>query len=289
MAEQKYSKNQMEKDGGKSTSPSRGLHPRSFREAVASSSQWFSEAKKIVDNTMEWNDGETMMPKNELSVPFSKLTLDRLRSPWKLCLMGKCMGINVRPNFMEARVRAMWRVKGSMEVIDLGKNVFLFRFTQTVDYERALFWGPWFILDHYLMITTWKPNFRPSINQFDTMSVWIRIEELPVEYYDKEALFAIARVVGKPIRVDYATDKVARAQFARCGIIGHDKQKCRSQSPTSQKGAIEKDGQHSPIQLDKGKAVLEGPLIPNQNNNDLGHRIVADVAPSCNGLQDSPT
>lgn len=75
--------------------------------------------------------------------------------------------------------------------------------------------GPWFILDHYLMISTWKPNFRPSKNGFDNMYVWIRIDELPIEYYDKEVLFAIEKVVGKPIRVDYATDKVTRGRYAR--------------------------------------------------------------------------
>lgn len=264
-----------------------------------------------------------MMPESELSVQFSKLTLDRLRSPWRLSLMGKCMGITIRANFMEARVRAMWRVKGSLEVIDLGKNVFLFRFTQVDDYERALFGGPWFILDHYLMISTWRPNFRPSINQFDTMSVWIRIEELPVEYYDKEALFAIARVVGKPIRVDYANDRVARAQFARicvdidlfkplvtrvwvggswqnityenivtlcfkCGKIGHDKQNCRSQTPTADEGVKRKDDILGPTPLDKGKGVLESSLIQNQNNNDLGHNNLSHVGNTNNGLQADP-
>ncbi|XP_056696946.1 uncharacterized protein [Spinacia oleracea] len=109
----------------------------------------------------------------------------------------------------------MWRIKGSLEVIDIGKQVYLFKFTQTDDYERGLFGGPWFIMDHYLMITPWKPNFRPSVNGFDFMSVWVRIEELPVEYYDKDALYEIAKVIGKPIRVDYATDKVSRGKYAR--------------------------------------------------------------------------
>lgn len=47
------------------------------------------------------------------------------------------------------------------------------------------------------------------------MSVWVRIEELSVEYYDKEALFEIAKLIGKPIQVDYATDKVTKARYAR--------------------------------------------------------------------------
>lgn len=48
--------------------------------------------------------------------------------------------------------------------------------------------------------------------------VWIRFPELPLEYYDKKAMFAIAEKVGKPIKVDYATDNVARGRYARVCI-----------------------------------------------------------------------
>lgn len=74
--------------------------------------------------------------------------------------MGKCLGINVKLTYKDTRVRSMWRIKGSMETIDVGRGVYFFKFSLEEDYERALFGGPWFILDHYIMITTWKPNFR---------------------------------------------------------------------------------------------------------------------------------
>ncbi|XP_056695645.1 uncharacterized protein [Spinacia oleracea] len=142
----------------------------------------------------------------------------RLRSSWKLTPMGKCLGLNPKQAFMDARVRSMWRIKGSLETIDVGKGIFFYRFSMEEDYERALFGGPWFILDHYIMITTWRPNFRPSINEFDKMTVWVRFAELPVEYYDKDALFSIAKIAGKSIRVNYATDKLTRARYARVCI-----------------------------------------------------------------------
>lgn len=133
--------------------------------------------------------------------------------------MGKCPGISVRPSFITQRVRIMWKPKGSLEVIDLGQNVYLFRFSLQDDYDKALLGGPWFILDHYLMITKWKPNFRPSMNPFSNMTVWIRFPELPVEYYDKQALFEIAKIAGQPIRADYAKDHLTRARYARVCLV----------------------------------------------------------------------
>lgn len=144
---------------------------KSFREVILSSTQWFQEARKIVKTSFEWDDKEDVAPEDELAVKFDKLTLSKLRDPWKLTLMGKCMGVHVKSSYMESRVRAMWKIKGSLEIIDIGSQVFLFKFIQPDDYERALYGGPWFILDHYLMLSTWKPNFRPSINKFDSMFV----------------------------------------------------------------------------------------------------------------------
>lgn len=237
---------------------------------MAKSSQWFEEVRNIVATATEWDDEEYMVPNENLNVQFSKSTLERLRAPWKLTLMGRCMGLSVRSTFMDQRARIMWKVKGSLETIDLGQNVFLFRFSVQDDYERTLFGGPWFVLDHYLMLTKWKPNFRPSIHSFESMVVWLRFPELPVEYYDKQALFEIDAVAGKPIRVDYATDRLTRARYARvcveinlsqplatkvwvcgsnqvivyenitslcfgCGKIGHEKAACIS-APTLNSG-----------------------------------------------------
>lgn len=60
---------------------------QTFREAVAQSSQWFSEAKKIITTSMKWGEHEEIPPQEDMTVQFSQITLERLRSPWKLTLM----------------------------------------------------------------------------------------------------------------------------------------------------------------------------------------------------------
>ncbi|XP_021866733.1 uncharacterized protein [Spinacia oleracea] len=219
--------------------------------------------------------------------------------------MGKCLGLSIKSSYMEARVRAMWRIKGTLEIIDVGKGVFYFRFSTEEDYEKALFGGPWFILDHYLMLTTWKPNFRPSLHNFDKIMVWARFSELPVEYYDKEALFCIAGLVGKPIRVDYATDKITRARYARvcievdldkplitrvwvggewqiityenldtlcfeCGRIGHVKQNCLNKKHLDQSSPYTKDFSSNDCNnQERGNngSIEEGLVAPQKLNN----------------------
>nr|CCA65996.1 hypothetical protein [Beta vulgaris subsp. vulgaris] len=190
----------------------------SFRDAVAGSTQWFREAKKLMEVSLEWDDEEVPIPDSQLAVSFTKETLWKLREPWRNTLMGKVLGMSISRNFLVERVNRIWKTNDKVEVIDLGHDVFLFKFNNGNDMEKALFGGPWFILNHYLMLTRWKPDFRPSQSVFDKIMVWIRFPELPLEYYDKEALFAIAGKVGKPIKVDYATDHMARGRYARVCI-----------------------------------------------------------------------
>ncbi|KAJ8438785.1 LOW QUALITY PROTEIN: hypothetical protein Cgig2_009903 [Carnegiea gigantea] len=83
------------------------------------------------------------------------------------------------------------------------------------DYDRILQGGPWFLFSHYLMLTPWKPNFHPSQNPFSSMIVWVRFPDPSVECFNKLALFDIAQLLGKPIKVDFATDLVSRARYAR--------------------------------------------------------------------------
>ena len=56
--------------------------------------------------------------------------------------------------------------------------------------------GPWFLFGHHLMLTPWKPNFRSSQNHFSSLIVWVRFLELPIEYFNKRALFGIAKLAG---------------------------------------------------------------------------------------------
>ncbi|XP_048489738.1 uncharacterized protein LOC125491693 [Beta vulgaris subsp. vulgaris] len=226
---------------------------------------------------MDWDEPEIEVPKGDNVVLFSRDKIQQLRKPWSLTLMGKCLGISIRPSFMTQKIRSLSKPKGAVEVIDLGKGVYLYRFSLQDDYEKALFGGPWYVLYHYLMINRWQPNFRPTENHFDKLAVWVHFPELPVEYYDKEALYLIASKVGKPIRVDYATNNLSRARYARvyveidldhpiltkvwvgncwqtvlyenlhllcfhCGCIGHQKTQCsewKEENKMEQGGAAE--------------------------------------------------
>lgn len=56
----------------------------------------------------------------------------------------------------------LWNAKGSISLADLGNEYYLARFINEEDYDRALLGGPWLIVDHYLTVQQWRPNFDPD-------------------------------------------------------------------------------------------------------------------------------
>ena len=83
-----------------------------------------------------------------------------------------------------------------MDCVELGKDFFLIRFEDKRDFNNVLKGGPWFIGEHFLSIRIWEPNFRPSTANLSSVALWIRLPELPIEYYDKAVLRDIGSAIG---------------------------------------------------------------------------------------------
>ncbi|XP_028055739.1 uncharacterized protein LOC114259917 [Camellia sinensis] len=75
--------------------------------------------------------------------------------------------------------------------------------------------GPWVIMDHYLTVRRWEPNFRPSKAFETTTAVWVQFPGLLIEYYQEKVLFVIAKAIGKPLKIDWNTAMATRGKFAR--------------------------------------------------------------------------
>ncbi|CAI0467254.1 unnamed protein product [Linum tenue] len=75
--------------------------------------------------------------------------------------------------------------------------------------------GPWLLGDTYLTVHRWFKGFNPWKTEITTTMVWVQLPELPIEFINKEAVMKIGQWLGKPVRVDRATEIGARGRFAR--------------------------------------------------------------------------
>lgn len=102
-----------------------------------------------------------------------------------------------------------------MELIALENEYFLVKFGSMADYEFSKFGGPWMIMEHYLIVKEWRHNFDPHTDKTEKVIVWVRLPDLPIEYYNRTFHFRVWEKIGKPIMIDSATCLTSRGKFAR--------------------------------------------------------------------------
>lgn len=141
--------------------------------------------------------------------------LEAMNGLWKNCMIVKILGRHVPIMVLNRKLKEMWNPRGSMYVLDLPRQFFMVRFGEEDDYLKALTGGPWRAFGSYLMVQAWSPEFDPMSDDIVTTPVFVRLSNLPINFYHKAILLGIARSLDKPIRVDATTLNLERARFAR--------------------------------------------------------------------------
>ena len=150
-----------------------------------------------------------------LAVKLSPDMRKKIRAKWAFAIIVKVVGRTVGFHFLRNRVMSLWKPAGRLDCVDLGKDFFLMRFGLVEDYNNVLNGGPWFIGDHFLSIRRWEPNFKPTQASCSLVAVWIRLPELPFEYYELAVLKEIGNAIGPVLRIDSNTASEARGRYAR--------------------------------------------------------------------------
>ena len=139
----------------------------------------------------------------------------KLASLWQTSIIIKLMGRQLGYRALQTRLAGIWRPTGKWTLIDIGYGFFIVRFDNPQDYQHALMDGPWFVGDHYLHVQAWEADFHPHVAKIPTTAVWIRLEQLPIEYYHPEFLKHVGNKLGKLLRIDAVTSAAMRGRFAR--------------------------------------------------------------------------
>nr|POE97443.1 uncharacterized protein CFP56_05438 [Quercus suber] len=169
----------------------------------------------LMEDDVESDDEVGALREGLVAVKFPRELKQKIRGPWARSLIVKVYERSVGFHFLHTRLLSLWKPVGRLDCVDLGHSFFLIRLSLKEDFEAVLKKGPWFIGDHFLSIRPWEPDFKPALANVSSIAVWIRLSELPIEYYNVEALHLIGKAIGNVLRVDTHTTAEARGRFAR--------------------------------------------------------------------------
>ncbi|KAI9126041.1 hypothetical protein K1719_003459 [Acacia pycnantha] len=196
--------------------------------------------------------------------------------PFRRTLIVKLLGRQPSYSFMVKKLRQIWKRKGQIDIFDLENDFYLVSFQHLDDYMEALTGGPWVILDAYLNVARWRPNFCLENAKIESVVAWVRLPDLPVPLFDKKFLLNLGNAIGKAIRLDIHTAQRARGKFARAdkvqkegvpnlqrkkGVNGGMGLKPRGVEKVmvNKEKTLEKEGQHSKLEKAKGQAIKKKP------------------------------
>ncbi|XP_029129942.1 uncharacterized protein LOC114916720 [Cajanus cajan] len=116
---------------------------------------------------------------------------------------------------LKARLSKVWKHIAGWNIIPLGRGFFELEFQRSHDLEVVLAAGSLNLDPGWLRLSLWKPDFNPRCYKNTFAQVWLRILELPQEYWSPRIILAIASAVGTPISLDKATLDRKYGHFAR--------------------------------------------------------------------------
>lgn len=133
----------------------------------------------------------------------------------ELSLVGKFS--DPRPNIDLVRffMSKRWKLKGRVEVSTLLRGFFSFAFSCVEDVPMILCGGPWVVGRSTLTLKKWVPNMDMSDAFFKIALVWVRLPELPLEYWHEDIFKGIARFFGELLSIDPMTTARKIMVYAR--------------------------------------------------------------------------
>lgn len=80
--------------------------------------------------------------------------VQELSRPWEDALIVKLLDKKIGFITMRERLKAIWRLAGGFDLMDVGNGVFMVKCDLEEDRKKVMEGGPWMIFDHYLAIQT---------------------------------------------------------------------------------------------------------------------------------------
>ncbi|KAK4413123.1 hypothetical protein Salat_2959500 [Sesamum alatum] len=136
-------------------------------------------------------------------IQFSVEETERLSEHYKFAIIGK-FSHGFPPYRNMHRLLSTLKLKEPFTVTMINNRYALINLKNEADFTKLWTQRLWHIDGFPMRTFKWTPSFHPQ-EESSLAPVWIRFPSLPAHLFQKDALHAIARLVGNPLKLDEPT------------------------------------------------------------------------------------
>lgn len=137
------------------------------------------------------------------------------RKPWENCLVGYFFERRVAYHVMEYNAKRKWAKRGLLEVIMNDDGFFFFKFATENDLLEILEEGVCMVDGKPLILQRWYPQIVLSKDVPKFIPLWVKIFNIPLQYWNLAGLSRIGSGVGNIVMADSMTERMCRDASGR--------------------------------------------------------------------------
>jgi hypothetical protein len=119
---------------------------------------------------------------------------------------------------LERAMQRAWGLHGTAQFKDIGDNRFVVKFSSEGDWKHATKNGPWQFDFSAVLLKDYAGSTRPSEMVFDTMDVWVRVLDLPMDMMNRFYGEMIGDWIGKYVSVEVDEEGIAWGKDLRIRV-----------------------------------------------------------------------
>ncbi|XP_057426370.1 uncharacterized protein LOC130719778 [Lotus japonicus] len=117
----------------------------------------------------------------------------------------------------KATMLNIWKTRGAVEIVDLEKNLFSFKFETQRDRDLILKGQPWTFDGHVLALQQISGGEQPSEICPHSCPIWVRIYDLPLNLRNEPSIRKIGGSLGEVLEYD-KSEECLRGKYARVRV-----------------------------------------------------------------------
>ncbi|KAK3006924.1 hypothetical protein RJ639_016779 [Escallonia herrerae] len=107
---------------------------------------------------------------------------------------------------VQSSVNQFWRLLGTV-LVEMVGSFFAFCFSGAVDLEVLLAEDTWNISGAMLLLCRWEPFHTLQSIDFSTVALWVRLNDVPIEYFTQDFAFLLGNYFGVVLDVEWSCDR----------------------------------------------------------------------------------